>query len=139
MSVQAKPTAPAKKLEAALAKVAARYPEATEDHPWGHRAMKVRGKTFAWITADGPTVTLTVKLPRTRHQALMLPNAAPTEYGLGKSGWVTVTLRPPATKLRAQCEEWLDESYKAVAPKTLVRQVEVGKREAGGGKRKLTG
>jgi predicted DNA-binding protein (MmcQ/YjbR family) len=124
MTVQPKPSARAVKLGDVLAAAALRYPNVIEDHPWGHRAMKVGGKTFAWIVPEGATVSLTVKLPRTRYQALMLPNATPTGYGLGKSGWVTVTLTPPASALRTQCLEWLDESYRAVAPKTLVRALD---------------
>jgi predicted DNA-binding protein (MmcQ/YjbR family) len=126
MTAKEKPTAAATKLAATLTKSAERYPQVTEEAPWGHQAMKVKGKTFAWIVADGPTVTLTVKLPRTRHQALMLPGTEPTGYGLGKSGWVTITLRPPATSLRDQCDDWIDESYRAVAPKTLVKQLDGG-------------
>ncbi len=124
MTAKEKPTAAAAKLALFLTKSASAYPQVTEDAPWGHQAMKVKGKTFAWIVADGSTVTLTVKLPKTRHQALMLPDTEPTHYGLGKSGWVTITLRPPATALREQCLDWLDESYRAVAPKTLVKQLD---------------
>ena len=45
---------------------------------------------------------------------------APTGYGLGKSGWVSVQFapreKPPMDLMRA----WIDESYRAVAPKKLV-------------------
>jgi predicted DNA-binding protein (MmcQ/YjbR family) len=93
-------------------------PETTEDFPWGERAFKVRGKTFVFLsTGDG--VSFSVKLPKSAKQALVLPFTEPTHYGLGKHGWVTV--RPPkVTKaLREQIEDWIRESYRAVAPAKL--------------------
>jgi len=50
----------------------------------------------------------------------MLPFTEPTGYGLGKSGWVSARFtgphRPPVALLKA----WIDESYRAQAPKKLV-------------------
>ena len=61
-----------------------------------------------------------MKLPQSRLMALGLPFASPTGYGLGKSGWVSVQFgpreKPPMDLMRA----WIDESYRAVAPKKLV-------------------
>ena len=117
------PPAPPGPFEALLRERALAYPESTEDFPWGHRALKVRGKAFAFLAAqeDG-SLSLSVKLPRTGFQALALPFAAPTGYGLGRSGWVTATLPKarPSAALRDQCLAWLDESYRAIAPKRLV-------------------
>lgn len=28
------------------------YPESTEDFPWGHRALKVKGKAFAFLALE---------------------------------------------------------------------------------------
>jgi hypothetical protein len=61
-----------------------------------------------------------VKLPQSRAVALMLPFTEPTGYGLGKSGWVSARFpdgKPlPVPMLKA----WIDESYRAQAPKKLV-------------------
>lgn len=111
----------AKTMEAALRRIALGYPEAHEDFPWGERVVKVRGKIFVFmgVTDDG-ALSLTTKLPQSRDLALALPFAKPTGYGLGKSGWVSARFAarelPPAELLA----EWIDESYRAVAPKTLV-------------------
>ena len=49
--------------------------------------------------------------------ALKLPFASPTEYGLGKSGWVTVRLPRKARLPVDILKLWIDESYRAIAPK----------------------
>ena|SRR5581483_545504 len=93
-------------------------PETTEDFPWGERAFKVKGKAFVFLsTTDG--LSFSMKLPKSRHQALMLPLAEPTHYGLGKHGWVTFRPARLTKALEAQFEEWMLESYRAVAPKKL--------------------
>ncbi|MFO0668994.1 MAG: MmcQ/YjbR family DNA-binding protein [Polyangiaceae bacterium] len=115
---------PTARMEAALRAIALAYPEAHEDFPWGERVIKVRGKIFVFmgLTEDG-ALSLTTKLPHSRDIVLTLPFAKPTAYGLGKSGWVSARLAPrdlPPTELLA---EWIDESYRAVAPVTLVRRL----------------
>jgi predicted DNA-binding protein (MmcQ/YjbR family) len=106
--------------EAVLRKHALSYPEAHEDFPWGERVVKVRGKVFLFLgQAEGDGLGLSVKLPGSASFALGLPFASPTAYGLGKSGWVTARFaareKPPVELLK----QWIDESYRAVAPKRL--------------------
>jgi len=96
------------------------YPDATEDFPWGHRAIKVKAKMFLILANDNGTLRVTVKLPDSNAYALMQPYAAPTGYGPGKSGWVTCTFRPADEIPTDLLEEWIEESYRAVAPKKLV-------------------
>lgn len=109
--------------ETALRDIAMTYPEATEHFPWGERAIKVKGKVFLFMFADAETLSLSTKLPASHEVALLLPFARPTGYGLGKSGWVTAKFaaqdEPPVDMLRA----WVDESYRAVAPKKLAALV----------------
>ena len=109
----------------ALRKFALSYPEATEHMPWGHHAIKVKGKSFLFLflAADAETFSLSAKLPSSGGVALKLPFASPTEYGLGRSGWVTARFprgaRAPLDVLRL----WVDESYRAIAPKRLVARL----------------
>ena len=107
----------------ALRKFALSYPEATEDMPWGHHAIKVKGKSFLFLAADAETFSLSAKLPSSGGVAVKLPFASPTEYGLGRSGWVTARFprgaRVPLDVLRL----WVDESYRAIAPKRLVARL----------------
>ena len=109
--------------ELALRDFALTYPGAHEDMPWGHRALKVKGKAFLFMGAEDGGLGLSVKLPHSNAAALMMPFATPTGYGLGKSGWVSAQFpkgqQPPMEMLR----QWVDESYRAVAPKKLVAQI----------------
>jgi predicted DNA-binding protein (MmcQ/YjbR family) len=108
---------------ARLQKLALSYPEAHEDMPWGHYAIKVQGKSFVFLAADGETFSLSAKLPSSADVAVKLPFASPTEYGLGRSGWVTARF-PRSAKLPVKLLElWIDESYRAIAPKRLVSQL----------------
>lgn len=105
----------------------ARYPGAHLKSPWpGHSDLAVNDKTFAYLSAPGDPPSLSLKLPLSRSLALDLPGAEPTPYGLGKSGWVSMSfegVKPPPREL---LEQWLDESYRAQAPKRLLAQFEAG-------------
>ena len=97
-------------------------PKATEDHPWGHSALKVRGKTFCWLDRQ-ETLSATVKLPVSRDFALVFDWAEPAGYGLGRSGWITVRLAPGEEPDLYLLKRWIAESYRAVAPKKLAALV----------------
>lgn len=102
------------------------YPEAWEDHPRDHIAVKVRKKAFVLLSGedlyDG-WLSMTVKLPVSGEMVLGLPYVEPAGYGLGKSGWVTMRLGPEDPVDRGMFESWIDQSYRAVAPKTIVKQL----------------
>ena len=101
-------------------------PGAVEEFPWGHSAIKVNRKAFVFIGRheDGRG-SMSLKLPQSADDVLELNSCAPTGYGLGKSGWVTITMgqsdSPDAVTLRA----WILESYRAIAPKKLVATLKV--------------
>lgn len=101
-----------------------RYPGAHTKSPWpGHLDLAVNDKTFAYLSLEGEPLSISCKLKQSSAGALLLPFASPTAYGLGRSGWVTAKFeageRPPIDLLKA----WIDESYRAQAPKRLAAQV----------------
>jgi predicted DNA-binding protein (MmcQ/YjbR family) len=112
---------PLKTAEAALRQAALAYSLATEDFPWGHRAFKIKGKMFLILSFDKDVFNVTVKLPDTGKQVLKLPFTQPTGYGLGKSGWVTASFAAKDAIPLELLEDWIDESYRAIAPKKLVQ------------------
>ncbi len=120
---------PVQSAEAALRKTALAYPQATEDFPWGHRAFKVKKKMFLILSFDKDVFNVTMKLPDSGKQAVQFPFAQPTGYGLGKSGWVTASFGPKDKVPLELLEEWLDESYRAIAPKKLVQKLEAQRKD----------
>ena len=108
--------------EALLRKQALGYPGAYEEFPWGERVIKVNKKIFVFLHGDAKTLRITTKLPLSYGAALLAPFAKPTGYGLGKSGWVTASFNegeyPPYDVLQS----WIDESYRAIAPKRLLAE-----------------
>ena len=108
-----------------LRKFALRYPDVREDHPWGESAFKVKDKVFVFTNVTKEALHLTVKLPHSREFALeMHAFTKPTGYGLGKAGWITAEFhakdKPPLDILEA----WIDESFRAIAPKKVVKGME---------------
>ena len=99
-------------------------PEAVEDHPWGEDVVKVRGKIFVFLGMAGSSRPhATVKLVESHGHALSIEGAAPTGYGLGPSGWVNVPIRAEGVSADLLCD-WIEESYRIVAPKRLVAQLD---------------
>ena len=95
-------------------------PEAVEEAPWGHCALKVRKKTFAFLSNEADAeLSLSVKLPVSRDFALIFDFAEPTGYGLGRSGWVTARFASGEKPDLDLMKRWIAESYRAVAPKKL--------------------
>ncbi len=105
------------------------YPGAHTKSPWpGHMDLAVNDKTFAYLSIEGEPLSISCKLPRSSHLALMLPHAQPTPYGLGKSGWVSMQF-PDGEVPVDMLKQWIDESYRAQAPKKLVKQLDAGKKK----------
>jgi len=117
---------------AALRAMAMSYPGAYEEFPWGEVAVKVKGKAFMFMHAGGGQLSMSCKLPRSHEVAQMLPFASPTGYGLGKSGWVTSRFGPRDEAPLELLREWVDESYRAIAPKKLVAELGASGQGAGG-------
>ena len=106
-----------------LEELALSFPEAWPDEPWGDRVVKVGKKIFVFLgDTDRPVVT--VKLPESRDHALSFPEAFPTRYGLGKHGWVTIFVDAVPEEERDVLFDFVEESYRAVATKTLVKRLD---------------
>ena len=99
-------------------------PGAHSKSPWeGHDDLAVNDKTFAYLST-GEEFRLGVKLPYTSDVALELPYATPMAYGLGKWGWVSFTPRDDEIPPLPQLQEWIEESYRAQAPRKLVKELD---------------
>jgi predicted DNA-binding protein (MmcQ/YjbR family) len=106
--------------------VALALPGAALDEPWeGDLVVKVggtgkgAGKVFVFLgseSAERPHIG--VKLADSHEEALAVPGAQPSSYGLGRSGWVSVPIAPLLEEpdgIAVLCD-WVRESYGRVAP-----------------------
>lgn len=110
-----------------LERIVADLPEShrVDIEAWdGEPTFRVRGKNF--VFTDREATSVTVKLPKEEAAAVVAtdPAAAPTGYGLGRHGWVSIAVGEDVDPERwEQVTEWVRTSYTLVAPKTLARQV----------------
>ena len=97
------------------------YPGAHTKSPWpGHMDLAVKDKTFAYLSIEGEPFSISCKLVNSWAEALKLPYTKPTAYGLGKASWVTASFADGDELPLQMLKDWIDESYRAQAPKKLV-------------------
>jgi predicted DNA-binding protein (MmcQ/YjbR family) len=112
-------------VRAQLRAFALSLPGAAEEFPWGERVAEVNGKIFVFLGHDeetGPPL-MTVKLVESHEHALALEGAGPSGYGLGRAGWVNVPLLAEGVTFDL-LRDWIEESYRIVAPKRLARELD---------------
>jgi predicted DNA-binding protein (MmcQ/YjbR family) len=84
----------------------------------------VNRKVFVFLGPDA-SERMTVKLDESHAHALSVEGAEKTGYGLGRSGWVNVPLDADDVTLDL-LRDWIEESYRIVAPKRLVTELDRG-------------
>jgi predicted DNA-binding protein (MmcQ/YjbR family) len=110
-----------------LQRIVARLPEAerVDVEAWGdHPTFRVNGKNF--VFSDDRAQHLSLKLPKEEAVAVVAsdPDVDPAGYGLGRHGWIALTLEATADTDRwQQVEEWVRTSFTLVAPRRLARLV----------------
>jgi len=82
----------------------------------------VYGPMFLWLGhSDAPDPAVAVKLTASNDEAVATAGATPMNYsGLGHWGWLSVRLESVDAGLLC---DWIDESYRNVAPKSLIKQI----------------
>jgi hypothetical protein len=110
-----------------LEEIVGRLPQAerVDVEEWGdHPTFRVNGKNF--VFSDQEARHLSVKLSKDEAAAVVATDdhVDPAGYGLGRHGWIALTLeaRPSNARWR-RVEEWIRTSYTLVAPKKLARLV----------------
>ncbi len=110
-----------------LEALVATLPEAVrvDIEEWGGEpTFRVRNKNF--VFANQAATGLSFKLTKEEATAVIATDddAYPMGYGLGRHGWVSLSLpaRPSAARWE-EVTEWVLTSYTLVAPKTLAKTV----------------
>ncbi|BFO17396.1 hypothetical protein SHKM778_37840 [Streptomyces sp. KM77-8] len=69
---------------------------------------------------------MTVKLTdeAAHAHAMTCPGAEPAGYGLGRAGWVRVPLEPEGAPAAGLLRDWVEESYRTIAPKRLAAELD---------------
>lgn len=118
-----------------LERIATALPEAerVDIEEWGGEpTFRVKGKNFVFAAHDGRS--LSVKLPPEEAAAVVAsdPDATPAGYGLGRHGWVSLTLpaRPSAARW-GEVAEMVRTSYRLIAPQRLARLLDAEEGSAG--------
>jgi len=113
---------------AELRRFALDLPGAYEDFPWGDRVAKVGKKIFAFLgaaeVAGERGVGLAVKLRESHEEAIAMDFTTPSGYGLGRHGWVNCSFPPGAPVPVELLCDWIDESYRLIAAKRLVAELD---------------
>jgi predicted DNA-binding protein (MmcQ/YjbR family) len=102
-------------------------PEAWADEPWGDSVVKVRKKIFVFLgSADNDPAEqgISVKLTDSLDHGRNIPGASPVAYGLGKHGWTYVPFAGLDASEFDVLIDFVEESYRAIAPKTLSKQLD---------------
>ena len=89
----------------------------------GRRRVRCAGRSSSSWARSPRSRRISVKLDESNAHALSIDGAEQTGYGLGKAGWVTVPLRAKGVNV-ALLREWVEESYRIVAPKRLVAELD---------------
>jgi predicted DNA-binding protein (MmcQ/YjbR family) len=114
----------AKDAAAELCSFALDLPEAYEDFPWGDRVVKVGKKIFVFLGSGDGGVGLAVKLRESHEEAIGMDFTTPSGYGLGRHGWVNCSFPPRADVPVELLCDWIDESYRLIAAKRLVAELD---------------
>ncbi len=120
MHPQTKPTAAMAKHFDAPPQARAGLSRDPRGSPVGTQCAQGEGEGLRVPVGRCRGLSISVKLPESNSLALTLPFAEPTGYGLGKSGWVSAKF---ASKDRVPLDllfDWLEESFRAIAPKRVV-------------------
>lgn len=104
------------------------YPDAVEEAPWGHLVVKAGKKVFLFLGGTQEAVSLNLKLPTSNGEALEHSCINPMGYGMGKHGWVSMSLADGHDVGQEELLAWLDESFRAVATRKQLKMLESGER-----------
>lgn len=107
----------------ALREYALTFPECNEGSSCVNRAFKARTKNFLFVgEKDDGTCKVMLKLGPSLESATKLAEDDP-RIEVGNTGWVTIRFEESNPPDVVELQEWVEESFRLLAPKTLVKQL----------------
>ncbi|HVE84945.1 MAG TPA: MmcQ/YjbR family DNA-binding protein [Myxococcales bacterium] len=88
-----------------------------------HEVVRVKDKVFLWLGGENQGCYFGVRLPESQDAAMALPFVEPMGYGMAKWGWVGAKFEKGQDVPLDMVLQWVEESYRKVAPKRLVAQL----------------
>lgn len=133
------------KVAAGLREFALSLPGAYEAFPWGESVARVKKGIFAYFGRSDEEKTqasdrkkehvgepgeysINLKLPQSGRKVIAAGEGRPSDYGLGAKGWMTLTFPHSAALPSDHLQALIEESYRAVAPPTLVTELETAQK-----------
>lgn len=99
-------------------------PEVEEGSSCVNRAFKAAGKNFAFVGERRGDCTLRLKLSDALPEVERLAETQPERFQVGTGGWTLVVFPPDDPPGPDQTERWITESYRLLAPKRLVAELD---------------
>jgi hypothetical protein len=103
-----------------LRRIALQFPETQVGISCGKQAFKARNKAFLFLGHDIAHYNVMLKLRVALPEAARLAAREPAHYAVGGHQWVKLTFPHDQSPPTALLERWIQESYRLLAPKTLV-------------------
>ncbi len=104
-----------------LRAVARALPETGEGASCVNRAFSVRKKNFLFLGEKDGAIRIMVKLTDSLEAASAMEDP---RVDVGKFGWVTLRFTPDDPLDRDLLAGWILESFRAMAPRTVLRQLD---------------
>ncbi len=98
-------------------------PETSEGTSCVNRAFKVRKKNFLFVGEKEAQIKVMLKLSDSMEEAEELAARDP-RVSLGKFGWLTLLFAPDDALDSALLRGWVVESFRTLAPKTVVKKLD---------------
>jgi hypothetical protein len=107
----------------AIRALALAYPEVATIVVCERSAFKARGKSFLFLGEREGEYDLMLKLEGSLDEARLLAKKSPRNYSVGGHNWVTLTFAAGKSPPAALLKDWIDESFRLLAPKSLVAKL----------------
>ncbi len=99
-------------------------PETSEGTSCVNRSFKARKKNFLFVGEKTEGVRVMFKLGPSLDAARHLAALRPDHVSVGNTGWVTLLFPADQAPALGLLQAWVVESYRLLAPKTLVKALD---------------